>query len=201
MAKRRSRGEGSLFYSEKKGLWVAEFTLNGKSRRKYEKTQKEARGWLLEMRKQAAGGMVVDDRKLTVSKFVDRWFEDVAKPSLRPATIQAHESIIRNHIKPEIGDIRLSELTPLQLQTLCSQKLKSGLSNRTVKYIRTIMHQALDQALEWGLVARNVTDAVKHPRLRESQLCLLPKSKFGDFWIFCKTTACSPYMWYTLVAD
>src|SRR3989304_3637445 len=163
MAKRRSRGEGSLFYSEKQGLWIAEITLNGKTRRKYEKSQKEARAWLLEMRKQAAGGMVIDDRKLTVAQFVDHWFEDVAKPSLRPATIQAHESIIRNHIKPEIGDIRLSELTPLQLQTLCSQKLKEGLSNRTVKYIRTIMHQALDQALEWGLVARNVTDAVKTP--------------------------------------
>lgn len=177
MGKRRSRGEGSIFYYEKKGLWVAEITINGKTRRKYEKSQKEARAWLLEMRKQAAGGMVVDDRKLTVSQFIDRWFDDVAKPALRPATIQAHESIIRNHIKPEIGDIRLSELTPLQLQALCSQKLKDGLSNRTVKYIRTIMHQALDTALEWGLVARNVADSVKTPALEKKPFVPLTKEE------------------------
>src|SRR3989337_2677290 len=111
MGKRRSRGEGSIFYYEKKGLWVAEITINGKTRRKYQKTQKEARAWLLEMRKAAASGMVVDDRRLTVAQFIDRWFEDVAKPSLRPSTIIAHDSIIRNHIKPTVGAIRLSELT------------------------------------------------------------------------------------------
>lgn len=177
MAKRRSRGEGSIFYYEKKGLWVAEITINGKTHRKYEKSQKEARAWLLEMRKQVAGGMIVDDRKLTVSQFIDRWFEDVAKPGLRPSTILAHDSIIRNHIKPEIGDNRLSELTPLQLQTLCSQKLKSGLSNRTVKYIRTIIHQALDKALEWGLVVRNVADAVKTPAPEKKPVVPLTKEQ------------------------
>jgi integrase len=96
-----------------------------------------------------------------------------AKPLLRPATIQAHESIIRNHIKPEIGDIRLSELKPLQLQALCSKKLKSGLSNRTVKYIKTILHQAL----EWGLVARNVTDAVKTPAPEKKPVVPLTKEQ------------------------
>jgi integrase len=177
MGKRRSRGEGSIFYYEQKGLWVAEITINGKTRRKYEKTQKEARSWLLELRKQAAGGMIADDNNLTFGQFIDRWFEDVAKPNLRPSTIITHESIIRNHIKPEIGNVRLSELTPLQLQTLCSQKLKNGLSNRTVKYIRTIIHQVLDKALEWGLVARNVADSVKTPAPEKKPVIPLTKEQ------------------------
>ena len=41
--------------------------------------------------------------------------------------------------------------------------MKEGLSKRTVKYIHTILHQTLDQALKWGLVSRNVSDAADAP--------------------------------------
>jgi len=177
----RSKGEGTIYRWEEKEIWVAEITLDGKRKRKYLKTQKEARAWLLEQRKAAANGYLVDDRKLTVAQFLDRWFEDVARPALRESTIISHESIIRVHIKPTIGNIRLSELTPLQIQTLCSQKLKDGLSNRTVKYIRTIMHQALDQALEWGMVPRNVADAVKTPAPEKRPIDPLSKEEVYKF--------------------
>ena len=177
----RSKGEGTIYRWEEKGIWVAEITISGKRRRKYHKTQKEARTWLLEQRKAAADGKLVDDKKLTVAQFLDRWFEDVARPALRESTVTSHESIIRVHIKPAIGGIRLAELTPLQLQTLCSQKLKDGLSNRTVKYIRTIMHQALDQALEWGLVGRNVADAVKTPAPEKKPIKPLTKEEVYKF--------------------
>lgn len=43
--------------------------------------------------------------------------------------------------------------------------MKEGLSTRTVKYIHTIIHQTLDQALKWDLVARNVSDSVDVPKL------------------------------------
>jgi len=42
MAKRRSRGEGSIYHWEEKNLWVGKLTLpDGKRKTKYAKTQKE----------------------------------------------------------------------------------------------------------------------------------------------------------------
>ena len=164
LAKRRSKGEGSI-YLRKDGLWVAQINLpTGKRKVKYSRNQKEVREWLLEQRKALFDGVLVSPTKVTVEQFLNRWMEDIKGPTIRPSTLISHESIIRNHILPEIGEIKLTQLTPAHLQNLYSQKLKSGLSKRTVKYIHTIMHQTLDQALKWGLVVRNVADAVDAPQ-------------------------------------
>jgi integrase len=171
MAKRRSKGEGSIFFLDEKKLWAAAITLpDGKKRRKYSKNQKDVREWLIKQRKAAQDGLLVDDRKLTVGEFIDRWFNDVKYPNLRPATRITVESIIRNHIKPELGDIRLKELTPIHIQNLYTQKLNDGLSTRTVKYIHTILHQSIDQALKWGFLARNATDAVETPKSKRKKV-------------------------------
>jgi integrase len=47
---------------------------------------------------------------------------------------------------------------------LYREKLDSGLSSRTVNYIHVTLHKALKQAMNDGLIPRNVTDAVKAPR-------------------------------------
>jgi len=125
MAKRRSKGEGTIYYSDTLQRWVAQITLpNGKRKSKYGKTQAEVKGWLLVQRKQLIDGMVVDDLNTTFEEFLDRWFVDFAQPRLKPSTLATHESIIRNHIKPTIGNIRLSKLTPAHIQSLSSQKFK-----------------------------------------------------------------------------
>jgi integrase len=163
--KRRARGEGTV-YKRSDGLWVAQITLpNGKRKAKYSRKQSEVKDWLLKQRRQITDGVLVDDKKITFGNFLEQWFEDIAKPRLKPSTIITHTSVINNHIKPSIGDVRLSQLSPPHLQSLYSQKLKEGLSSRTVKYIHTIIHQTLDQALKWDLVARNVSDAVDSPKL------------------------------------
>ena len=170
LAKKRARGEGTV-YKRGDGLWVAQVTLpNGKRKAKYSRTQAVVKDWLLEQRRQITDGVFVDDKKITFGNFLDQWFNDIAIPRLKPSTITTHSSVIKNHIMPAIGDIRLSHLSPAHLQSLYSQKLKEGLSNRTVKYIHTIIHQTLDQALKWGLVARNVSDAVDAPKPDKSSV-------------------------------
>ena len=46
----------------------------------------------------------------------DRYFSDVAAHTLRPKTLEAYESLIRLHIKPELGQIKLSVHRPDHLQ-------------------------------------------------------------------------------------
>ena len=121
MPYRRSRGEGTIFFLESKNLWIAKLYLpNGKRRVRYGKTQRVVKEWLLEQRKALSEGILVDDKKITVEEFVKCWFEDVAAHRFRPSTYDTHERIIRNHINPTIGFIRLKDLTPAHLQTLYS---------------------------------------------------------------------------------
>lgn len=163
MGKKRSHGEGTIF-QEKSGLWVAEIYHDGKKRRKRSKSQKVVRDWLLVQREAIQKGLWVDDNRITVGQFLDRYYNDIATHTLRPKTLVSYESIIRLHLKPDLGELRLTQLTPAHLQNLYSKKLNSGLSNRTVQYIHAVIHRVLGQALKWGLVARNVADVVEAPK-------------------------------------
>lgn len=164
MPGRRLNGEGAVYYWEQKNLWVAQMTLpNGKRPKKYGRTKREVKAWLVEQNKLLSSGNLIENNKITLNEFIDRWMIDVAIHRLRPSTLNTHESIIRNHVKPTVGHLQLKDISPVHLQLLYSDKLKSGLSKRTVKYIHTILHQSLDQATKWGLVARNVANAVDSP--------------------------------------
>lgn len=165
--KRRAHGEGSIYYWNEKSLWVGQVILpSGKKRVKYTKTQKEAKDWLHAQKEAVKSGNWVVQDNIILNDYLDRYLTDVAAHTLRPKTIEAYESLIRMHIKPELGLIKLSALRPDQVQNLYSVKLNSGLSHRTVQFIHSILHKSLDQALRWGLVNRNVADLVDPPSVK-----------------------------------
>jgi site-specific recombinase XerC len=64
----------------------------------------------------------------------------------------------------------LKALTPTHLRGLYRQKSDSGLSARTVGYVHATIHNALEQAVNDGLVARNVADAVKPPQIHREEI-------------------------------
>ena len=170
MAKRRSKGEGTI-YQRPDGLWVAQITLpNGKRKTKYSKTQKVVKDWLLTQRNALQQGVWVKDDTLTISNFFDRFLSDTLRYKVKPKTYQSYSSLIRLHINPVVGHLRLVELRPYHLQDLYSKKIESGLSKRTVQYIHAVVHRGLDQAFRWGIVTRNVADLVESPRPERKEL-------------------------------
>ena len=84
--------------------------------------------------------------------------------TLRPKTQENYTILTRTHILPELGRIRLTNLQPTHLQSFYSKKLNEGYSGRTAQALHGILHKALSQAVRWGLVVRNVSDAVDAPR-------------------------------------
>jgi integrase len=164
MAKKRASGEGSICFSETEQLWIGQITLpDGKRRRKRSKTQKVIKDWLLAQRDAIRDGLVIEDERITVGQFLDRYLQDVAAHTLRPKTFEAYSYLIRMHIKPALGNIRLNQLRPARVQKFYADKLESGLSRRTVQFMHSVLHKALQQALKWGMVVRNVGDLVEAP--------------------------------------
>ena len=51
------------------------------------------------------------------------------------------------------------------MQAFYSQKLEEGLSPRSVILIHAVLHRALENAVKWGLVPRNVTKLVSLPHV------------------------------------
>ena len=138
--------------------------MTGKRRRKRitARTKREVETQVAELIHKAETGFTAAG-KLTVREFFDRWLESAA-PTLRPATARRYRDVARLHIVGVIGNLRLAKLTPGDVQRLYADRLAAGLSPTSVHHIHAILHRALDQAVRWGLLMRNVTDAVDPPR-------------------------------------
>ncbi|HLG51624.1 MAG TPA: site-specific integrase, partial [Chloroflexota bacterium] len=112
-------------------------------------------------------GAYVPPSKLTVREFCERWLQDyVATTIQKPHTRTFYTAMVRTHLLPALGRLLLTHLTPACVQQLYREKLQAGLSSTTVNAIHRTLHRALACAVRWGLVARNVCDAVEPPRRR-----------------------------------
>jgi integrase len=65
---------------------------------------------------------------------------------------------------PAFGHIPLQKLTPEKVQTVYVQKLKDGLAPRTILRIHSVLRAALENAVRWNLVSRNIAKLVTLPR-------------------------------------
>ena len=114
---------------------------------------------------------VIVDGKQTLARNLD-WLAAI-KGNVRQKTYQGYESYIRVHVQPAIGKHRMAKLNPLHLQRLYSQKLEQGLSPTTVRHIHATLHRALDQAVRWGILYRNVAELVDAPRRAQREMAAL----------------------------
>src|SRR5947209_13262659 len=161
---KRGNGEGSI-YHRKDGRWVAEITIEGRKRKfVYGKTRKEVQEKLKTALHEQQQGTLVTAPQQTVAQFLNDWLENSQKRSVRPRTYERYEEIVRLHIVPVLGRHQLQKLSAQHLQSFYTKKLDEGLSATTVASFHNMLHKALDAAVKWSLMPRNVCDLVSPPR-------------------------------------
>jgi integrase len=176
MAK-RGNNEGSI-YKRDDGRWVASVSLgreDGKPKRKYfyADTRKEAQELLAKAMHEVQQGMPLPAERLTVGAYLDQWLSEVATSKVRRKTFVVYQQLIRLHLKPGLGHKVLAKLTPREVQLFLNKKLSAGLSPQTVKHLHAILRNALNRALKWGLVARNVASLVDSPHVKRYEAAAL----------------------------
>jgi len=173
---------------KKLDCWEALITLGrdpgtGKVKRLavYGKTQQECRDKLIETLQSIKNQTFVEPHKITVESWMDTWLKEYKKDNIRPTTYSSYEYIIRVHIKPNLGKAYLRDLRPEQIQKFYNERKASGLSSRTVRYIHTILHEALEQAVKNNLIVRNVTDATTLPKQEKKEMRVLTVEEQNRF--------------------
>jgi integrase len=164
MAKQRGHGEGSI-YQRKDGRWAASLTLEGGKRRTfYGKTRKQAYDKLKRAQHELQQGMLATGPKQTVKQYLEYWLEEVHKLTVKPATYIKYRSLLNRHVLPVLGHVQLQKLSQEHVQSLYTLKQKEGLSAKTIRLVHGILHKALDDAVRWERINRNVCDLVSQPR-------------------------------------
>lgn len=175
---RRGNNEGSVI-RRKDGRWQGAVTIgygpDGRRQRRYfyGRTRAEVVAAMEQVLTELRAGTYVAPTDITVGQWLDTWLRDYATPSIRPTTRASYEYIIRVHLRPALGQIRLRQLQAAQVQRLLNERLASGLSPRTVQIIHTVLHAALRQAAMEGIVSRNVCDYVRKPKVKRREMRVL----------------------------
>jgi integrase len=133
-------------------------------------TKREAETRLRELLHSLETGVYVKPSKITLAEFLERWLSDYARPNLSPRGFERYAGIVRQHLIPDMGGLALIQLRPEHIQQHYTAKLNNGLSARTVQYHHAVLHKALQTAVKWGLVGRNVADGVDVPRAQHNDM-------------------------------
>jgi integrase len=191
---RRAKGEGSIF-KRKNGKWAAKVPIGNtnsgsiKYRYIYGNTQKEVKEKVEAIKGDIRNNTYVEPNKVTVKQLLDTWLNVTIKNNVKDTTWLIFESLIRIHIIPSIGGIRIMDLQTSHIQKLYNEKLeggradkiknketgkletkRGGLSPKTIKHIHFIMQSALKQAVKEKLVPSNVAEAVRLPKTIKKEM-------------------------------
>lgn len=175
--------------------WEARYTVGfdsgtGKQKQKSVtgKTQKEVAQKLREITVDLDRGTYQEPCKMTLGQWLDIWQKDYLS-SVKPRTIETYRCEIENHIRPELGGIRLEALNVHTIQSFYNSLTtlppkrghKNGLSPKTVKNVHGVLHKALQQAILIGYLRFNPADACTLPRIERQELKPLDDEDIGRF--------------------
>jgi integrase len=132
-----------------------------------------------------------------------RQFLNIVKPNLERNTHESYTWEIEHHINPVLGHIPLGALTPGHIQEFYIGKLehgrlpkrrkdgttqpleeRQGLSVRSVRYLHSILRQALEKAVDLEYIQKNPCAKISPPtdkRRQEEKIVCLDAEQLTDF--------------------
>ena len=110
---------------------------------------------------------------ISYADFLDYWIENYCYVNLKYHTIEAYQNIIKNHIKPNIGFYRLSQITRAMLQEFINNiYIKKSFSKNFLNNIKKVIKCSMNYAYEY--------DYIKIELKRRIEDCLLADERINS---------------------
>lgn len=161
---RRANAEGSVYKLKsgpKKGQWMAVVSVGRASdgkrvrRSRVARTQADALALLKTLREDATAGLLNLPRHPKVADYLERWLADTVKPNRAGNTHALYANAATKHVCPQVGGIRIDDLTPLHVQAMVATWDRLGVGKRTQQVGLAVLSQAMAAAVTLGLVRVN----------------------------------------------
>jgi integrase len=159
--------------------WQADyFDQNGRRLAKLFKLEREAKAHLDKVVPEVRARVHTPAREsITVAAAAQLWLdrcENVDK--LVSATITQYRNHVENHISPDLGAEKLSQLNAPRIEEFRDSMLRKGASRAMVVKVLVSLKAILSEAQRKGKVAQNVALGVKPPKAKSGDR---PKLKIG----------------------
>jgi integrase len=192
LARKKHFQRGSLFKRGKRNkVWVARYreAVIGASGETEFVRRSEILGTVIDLPTRRDAEMLLSDRLRRINSadyhprsccsfrsFVQEW-EAQAHPTLKYATQEHYKYVVNSHLLPMFGNVQLRLISRESIQLFLGNKLKEGLSWRTVRHLRTTLGTILGTAEFWGYIEDNPVRKTRLPRrgLQPEKTVLTPE--------------------------
>lgn len=159
MAKYKKRPDGRYATSA-----IIGYDENGKPKRKviYGRTIMELDKKVADFKSLQNKGIVIDDGGMTVQQWSEKWLE-LYKADKAYNTYMMYKRTVDNHIKPNLGTIRLSALKTHHIQELLNTIIQDG-HHRTAELVKITLTQIVKQAILEEYIYKDVTLGLSLPK-------------------------------------
>lgn len=148
-------------------------------------------------------GVFVDPSKLTIERYIeDQWLPSMAA-TVRPTTFDTYSRLARKHVIPRLGPVALQRLDRAHVGQWVAELVATGLSPKSVRNVHGVLAKALSDAVELGLVPRNVAmrtrglPAAERPRPKAWSpdqlrrfLAAVDEDRLAPLWRLIAMTGC-----------
>ncbi len=170
------------------GSWEARVTVGrdpktGKQIQKsiYGQTKKDVRQKMQQLIIDVDHGNYHEPVKMTVQEWMDEWLKVFCKNKLKQYTFTSYDVIIRTHINPHIGQVRLEALRGIDVQRMYNELMDTGMAPKTIKNIAAVMHKAFSIAIKQDLINANPCDKAEIPTAPRKEIKPLADAEIPVF--------------------
>lgn len=173
MSKRRSKGDGAIYYDEKRKLYIGQITLgfdeNGKRKRKtvYGHSKAEVKEKIKAVEYQIFEGTFVDVSMITVYQLAKQILNDkLNQGEIKETTYYRHLETLK----------QLKELYSIPLQALNEALIKDFLlskieySQSTINKVYILLNSTLKEAVKKHIIPENYMQHMKKPKSKQKQI-------------------------------
>ena len=185
---------GLNVYSRKDGRYEVRvldtrYTSDGKKKYKsfYGDTAEEALEKAIKFQYESKNGSYRQRTNQTVAEWLAQWWKDYIKDLKAALTASSYEGLIKNHINPYIGGIRLQELALSNVQRLIRELQKyrdskgKRLAAKTIRNAISTLSSALTAAVDEELIERNPCEKAKLPNVEKHEIIPLNSEELSAF--------------------
>jgi integrase len=173
--------KGSVF-KDNSGRWRGVVELpraaDGKRKQKvlYGQTKKEAQIKVNELIYEIENNLFSNESAATLEQYMTEWFKTYTV-SLQETTRQLYKMYMDVHIIPNIGNLKIKKIKPMQIQEFYNLKLDQ-LSGKTVGKLHSFLNRVFKDAVKNRFIKYNPCDGVDKPKGKKYEHALYTEENF-----------------------
>lgn len=139
----------------------------------------------------------------TFGEYAKAWIETTVPATCKPSTLRDYQDILRIHVLPVFGDIKVTEITRGIVKDFLLKKVNAGYAASTVTHLKNVVSGVLNKAVDDEIIpanpVRNLGKIVK-PKDRKETMDPLTANELATLLNTVKTYYPEHYALFLLLA-